>query len=85
MGWGLPALGLPDERTTNTVPEKLKRSLRRFHRRHASFRRRQLRELVRLVRHGPDELDSQDERQPTRQELRVDAEFRQAIEEVETP
>jgi hypothetical protein len=67
------------------VPEKLKRSLRRFHRCHASSRRQQVRRLRGQIRHPDREMDDQGERLPTRQELQVTAEFRQAIQEVELP
>jgi len=67
------------------VPEKLKRSLRRFHSRHASSRRQQVRQLRAQIRHPDREVDDQDERRPTRQELQVIAEFDHAIEVVELP
>ncbi|MEW5702836.1 MAG: hypothetical protein AB1792_11500 [Candidatus Zixiibacteriota bacterium] len=66
------------------VPEKLKRSLRRFQRRHASFRRREIRTLIRQTHRADDDLADANKRQPTRQELRVDAEFQQALQDTET-
>ena len=64
-------------------PEKTRRSLRRFHRRIASYRRHMLRQIHRdtdTVSAEPERIVS---RIPTVQEKRVDEAFHQELREVE--
>lgn len=63
-------------------PEKTRRSLRRFRRRMASYRRHMLRQLHRDAENTPAEPERVTSRIPTVQEMRIDEAFRQDLREV---
>lgn len=64
-------------------PEKTRRSLRRFNRRIASYRRGALRRLRSAADSVNPWMERETDRVPTRQERRIDEAFRQDIRDVE--
>ena len=64
--------------------EKTRRSLRRFNRRIASYRRAILRKIHRPEESTSTTTERETSRLPTRQERRVDEAFRQDLQDVET-
>ncbi len=64
-------------------PEKTRRSLRRFRRRMASYRRHMLRQIRQETVASVTEPERTTDRTPTVQELRINEAFRQELREVE--